>query len=123
MNEELYKLLSNIISLNPTGTLDYQGTYTLQGNNQILSNPMEASQNNLQKTMNNEIICGNMETFKNLNESDFRNDFENDFENEFENEFENKNEHEIFKKKNILYKKYIFLSCVFIILFLIFYLI
>lgn len=115
MNDELYKLLSNIISLNPTGTLDYQGTYTLQGNNQILSNPMEASQNNLQKTMNNEIICGNMETFKNLNESDFKNDFEN--------EFENKNEHEIFKKKNILYKKYIFLSCVFIILFLIFYLI
>lgn len=61
-------VLSNIISLNPTGTLDFQGTFNLNGINSIVQNPADASKNNLEKTTNNEIICGTIENFENQND-------------------------------------------------------
>jgi hypothetical protein len=98
-------VLSNIISLNPTGTLDFQGTFALNGSNSIVQNPADASKNNLDKTTNNEIICGTIENFTNQNNLYKINDIE-------------------YKELRINYlKKYIFLIVVFIFLILILYLI
>jgi hypothetical protein len=63
-NKDKDIILSNIISLNPTGTLDYNGTFSLEGNNNIVNTPEDASKTNLDKTMNNEFICG-IENFEN----------------------------------------------------------
>ena len=65
-NKDKDIILSNIISLNPTGTLDYNGTFSLGGNNNIVNTPEDASKTNLDKTMNNEVICG-IENFENNN--------------------------------------------------------
>lgn len=65
-NKDMDIILSNIISLNPTGTLDYNGTFRLEGNNNIVNTPQDASKKNLDKTMNNEVICG-IEKFENNN--------------------------------------------------------
>ena len=92
-------VLSNTISLNPTGTLDFKGTFTLNGNNNLVQNTTNASEDNLNKTTNNEIICGPIETFENQGSQLNR------------------------EIKNLDYKKIIYLICVFIFLFLIFYLI
>ena len=58
-------VLSDVISLNPTGTLDFNGTFSLNGNNSIVQNPESASKENLDKSMNNEVICGSLEHFEN----------------------------------------------------------
>jgi hypothetical protein len=65
-NKDKDIILSNIISLNPTGKLDYNGTFSLEGNNNIINTPEDASKTNLDKTMNNEVICG-IENFENNN--------------------------------------------------------
>jgi len=97
--------LSNIISLNPTGTLDFQGTFNLNGSNSIVQNPTDASTDNLEKTTNNEIICGTIENFENQNNFYKINNLE-------------------YKELEINFlKKYIFLIAVFIFLILILYLI
>jgi len=96
-------VLSNTISLNPTGTLDFKGTFSLNGNNNLVQNTANASEDNLNKTTNNEFICGQIETFENQ---------ENILKNDFYKEI-----------KNIDHKKTIYLICVFIFVFLIFYLI
>ena len=58
-------ILNNIIGINPTGTLDYQGSYTLNGNNNQIKNIEQISKENLEKTLNSEIVCNNVETFMN----------------------------------------------------------
>jgi len=58
-------ILSNIIGINPTGTLDYEGTYKLNGNNNIVQNSQNASKESLEKAQNNEINCNNIENFEN----------------------------------------------------------
>ena len=62
-------ILSNIIGINPTGTLDYEGTYKLNGNNNIVQNSQSASKESLEKAQNNEINCNNIENFENYIES------------------------------------------------------
>jgi hypothetical protein len=59
------KVLSNIIGINPTGTVDYEGTYSLKGNNNIIMNPDESAKISLEKAQNNEINCSNLEHFDN----------------------------------------------------------
>ncbi len=98
-------VLSNTISLNPTGTLDFKGTFSLNGANNLVQNTDNAAESNLNKTANNEIICGTIENFEN-NENNENN--------------ENISNSEI---KNLEHKKIIYLLCVFIFIFLIFYLI
>jgi hypothetical protein len=58
-------VLSNIIGINPTGTLQFDGTYTLLGNNNIIQTSKTASKENLDKTQKNKIVCNNIENFEN----------------------------------------------------------
>jgi hypothetical protein len=60
-------LLSNIIGLNPTGTMDFNGTYKLNGTNNIVQNSSNAAKENLAKAQNNQIICDHVEKFDNMN--------------------------------------------------------
>ena len=60
-------ILSNIIGLNPTGILDFNGTYTMKGNDNIVENPSDTAKKNLLKSQNNEIICNQVEKFENYN--------------------------------------------------------
>lgn len=60
---------SNIAGLNPTGTIDYNGTMTLNGPNNIVVNSYNSSKNNLNKVHNNEVICTSIENFENCNEN------------------------------------------------------
>ena len=52
-------VLNNIIGINPTGTLDFDGTYKMNGNNNIVQNSQTASKENLEKAQTNQIICNN----------------------------------------------------------------
>ena len=67
MSNSKITILNNIIGINPTGTLDYQGTYTLNGNNDQIKSTEQISKENLEKTLNGEIVCNNVETFINEN--------------------------------------------------------
>jgi len=58
---------SNIASLNPTGTLDFNGTFQMNGNNNVVLNSVETSKNNLKKTQNNQVVCSSIENFENYN--------------------------------------------------------
>lgn len=66
-------VLSNIIGLNPTGTLDFSGTYKMNGNNNNVRNSSTASKENLVKAANNEIICNDVENFDNFNNKNNKN--------------------------------------------------
>lgn len=59
------KILGYIIGVNPTGTLDYNGTYNMMGNTNIVQDAQSASKSNLEKTHNNEIVCDQIENFEN----------------------------------------------------------
>jgi hypothetical protein len=61
------KIIGYIIGINPTGKLDYNGTYNMTGNNNTIQNIETASKSNLKKVNNNEIICNQIENFENLN--------------------------------------------------------
>jgi hypothetical protein len=63
MDQEI--ILNNIIGLNPTGTMQFEGTYQLNGNNDFLRNSRSASKENLEKTNNNDVICSTVENFEN----------------------------------------------------------
>jgi hypothetical protein len=60
-------ILSNIIGLNPTGTLDFNGTYTMNGNNNIVKSSLDTSKKNLDRSQKNKIICNQVEKFENYN--------------------------------------------------------
>lgn len=62
-NKEI--LLNNIIGLNPTGILDFNGTYNMNGANNIVQNANNISKENLKKTNHNQIVCNNIENFEN----------------------------------------------------------
>jgi len=100
-NKDKDIILSNIISLNPTGKLDYNGTFSLEGNNNIVNTPEDASKTNLDKTMNNEVICG-IENFENNNIQNNQNNQNNKLNN----------------NNLILYNKY--LISLFLIIFILF---
>ena len=70
----LSKIISNIISLNPTGTitLDNNGIMKMNGQNNIIQTPSSQSKDNLQKISNNKFICNKeniVEKFDNINSS------------------------------------------------------
>ena len=70
MDKEI--ILNNIIGINPTGTMQFEGTYQLNGNNSLVRNSQSASKENLEKSKNNEVICSSVEKFenkKNINNS------------------------------------------------------
>ena len=47
--EKKIDVLNNIIGINPTGILDYQGTYKLMGANDLVRSSAEISKENLNK--------------------------------------------------------------------------
>jgi len=59
--------LSQIIGMNPTGQLDYSGTFTMNGPNEIHATSDTIAKENLIKKQNGEFICN--EPFKNEDSS------------------------------------------------------
>lgn len=64
---------SNVAGLNPTGVLDFTGTFMLNGSNNVVSTSGSASKNVLNKINNNQVVCSNIEKFENKNFETFRN--------------------------------------------------
>lgn len=56
---------SNIAGLNPTGIINFTGTYKMNGNNNIVLNSQDMSKNNLKKVQNNQVVCNSIENFEN----------------------------------------------------------
>jgi len=69
MPYKFYKeiIQSNIAGLNPTGTIDFNGTFQMNGNNNIVLTSSQTSKINLNKVKNNEVVCSNIEKFENYN--------------------------------------------------------
>ena len=65
MSTNQNSLLNNIISINPTGILDFDGTYKMNGANSIVRDPQNDSKNNLIKTQKNQVVCNSVEKFEN----------------------------------------------------------
>ena len=59
------QILGNIIALNPTGTMTFDGTFGMNGSNDVVRTSEGASHENLKKVQSNEIICGYTENFEN----------------------------------------------------------
>lgn len=71
-NYNMEQVLGNIIAMNPTGTLTFDGTFGMNGNNDVVRSSEGASYENLKKTQSNEIICGYTENFENhVSENNF----------------------------------------------------
>jgi hypothetical protein len=66
-------VLNNIIGLNPTGTLDFNNTYTMVGDNSIVKDANSASKDNLKESSQNKIVCGSIENFENYNNNNNNN--------------------------------------------------
>ena len=64
-NKEI--ILNNIIGLNPTGIIDFDGTFKMKGSNNIVMHSNKAIKENLKKSQTNAIICNNQENFENIN--------------------------------------------------------
>lgn len=56
---------SNIAGLNPTGIINFTGTYKMNGNNNVVLNSQDMSKNNLKKVQNNQVVCNSIENFEN----------------------------------------------------------
>ena len=59
--------MSQIIGMNPTGQLDYSGTFQMNGASKVRLTPEQIAKENLIKKQNGEFIC--TEKFKNRNQS------------------------------------------------------
>jgi hypothetical protein len=66
MNFYKESIKSNIAGLNPTGTLDFNGTFNLNGPNNTIQNSTIASKSILNNINNNKVVCSNIENFENL---------------------------------------------------------
>ena len=68
-NLQQKEIISNIIGLNPTGTLSFKGTFSMDGSNKIVNTPANISKENAKKTDENEFICNNntIENFESYN--------------------------------------------------------
>jgi hypothetical protein len=66
-------IVNNIIGLNPTGIIQFNESYTFNGNNNIMKNSKSAAKENLIKSQNNKIICNHIENFENFKNSNFEN--------------------------------------------------
>jgi ATP-dependent Zn protease len=63
------EVIGNIIGMNPTGLISFEGTFSMTGPNQSVNSPANLSKEKMKKTENNEFICDNnnqnKETFQN----------------------------------------------------------
>lgn len=58
-------VIANIISLNPTGKIDFSGIFKPKGQTSEVKNSYNVSKENLKRTNNNQFVCDNIEQFKN----------------------------------------------------------
>lgn len=63
------EVIGNIIGMNPTGLISFEGTFSMVGSNQSVNSPSNLSKKKMKQTENNEYICDdnnqNKETFQN----------------------------------------------------------
>lgn len=63
------EVIGNIIGMNPTGLISFEGTFSMVGSNQSVNSPSNLSKEKMKQTENNEYICDdnnqNKETFQN----------------------------------------------------------
>ena len=63
------EVIGNIIGMNPTGLVSFEGTFSMVGSNQSVNSPANLSKEKMKQTDNNEYICDdnnqNKETFQN----------------------------------------------------------
>ena len=63
------EVIGNIIGMNPTGLISFEGTFSMVGPNQSVNSPTNLSKEKMKQTDNNEYICNdnnqNKETFQN----------------------------------------------------------
>ena len=69
------KVFSSIVGLNPTGTMTLEGTYKMNGSNNIVKNSNSISKDNLTKVNNNEIVCGSIENFENYSNINYKKNY------------------------------------------------
>jgi len=67
INSKEIPAYSHLISMNPSGTLDYNTTLKMNGLNSIIKSPTELSNDSLQQSQNNEVVCNSIEKFTNSN--------------------------------------------------------
>lgn len=65
VNNSKIPILNNIIGINPTGIIDYNGTFKMNGPNDVIKNSSTASYDNLVLSQNNNIVCDSIEKFTN----------------------------------------------------------
>jgi hypothetical protein len=72
-NKAKEMILNNIIGINPTGQLTYEGSFHLNGNVDIIKTTTTSQKDALSKATDNKIICNHIETFENNNHYELEN--------------------------------------------------
>lgn len=118
-------IIGNIIGLNPTGTIEFNGTFQMNGNNNIIQTPVSASKENLIKSQNNQIVCENFNN--NYSKYDEINSYKEDNFNKYIKFHDISGilvpesfEKNFVETKNNSNKKYILLLILFLIIFIIY---
>ena len=114
-NLQQKEIISNIIGLNPTGTLSFKGTFSMDGANKIVNTPANISKENAKKTDENEFICNNntIENFESYNKQ---------MQNKKQIQSKKQNYYNLINKQEYI-SNYIYLSILFFILVSIFFIV
>ena len=67
-NEIQKEIIANVISLNPTGKIDFSGIFKPKGQTSEVKSSQTIAKEKLKKTNANEFVCDNIEQFNNLHE-------------------------------------------------------
>ena len=59
-------VLSNIIGINPTGIMTYDGFIKMNGNNNIVNSSNTVNKKSITRIQNNQILCNDIEKFENF---------------------------------------------------------
>ena len=58
------EVIGNIIGMNPTGLISFEGTFSMEGPNQSVNSPANLSKEKMKQTDNNEYICDDNNQYK-----------------------------------------------------------
>jgi hypothetical protein len=58
-------VINNIIGMNPTGTIDFNGTFKMNGPNSKIQDTSTIGHNNLVLSQTNQVVCTSVEKFTN----------------------------------------------------------
>lgn len=65
VNRNEIPVINNIIGMNPTGTIDFNGTFKMNGQNNIIQDSATLGHNNLVLSQTNQVVCTSIEKFTN----------------------------------------------------------